>query len=273
MASISVRDLHIRFAIFDHEHVSLKRRLLSFGRGPKRVPPVVHALRGISFEVADGDRIGLIGHNGSGKSTLLRTLANVYPPRSGELIIDGSQTSLFDVSAGMDIDATGHENILLLGVSCGMTRKQVQTLREEIVAFADLGDAMSRPVRTYSAGMQLRLAFGVATAKPAEILLIDEVIGVGDANFMERATARMDDLMGQARILVMASHSDDVLRQNCNRGIVLSHGTIAFDGPIDEAIAFAHPKVQPPAISGPRHVPMHRRRRGTTGRSASLFSR
>ncbi len=239
MAQILAKNLDVRFAIFDYSHTSLKQRALSLGRGPKTPAPVVHALRGISFEIKDGERVGLIGHNGSGKSTLLRTVAGIYRPRDGHLLTEGSRASLFNVSAGMDADATGYENIKLLGVSAGLSLKQIELYRDDIVAFAELGDAMRRPVRTYSAGMQLRLAFGVSTAAPADILLIDEVIGAGDASFQSRATERLTRLMGQAKILMMASHSDSVLARNCNRGIVLDHGAIAFDGPIADALAFA----------------------------------
>ena len=256
MARISAEDLWISFAIFDYQHASVKQMALRLGR---RVPaPVVHAIRGISFEAADGDRIGLIGHNGSGKSTLLRAIAGIYQPTEGRLETEGWCGSLFNVAAGLDASATGYENIVLLGVSAGMSLQQVAEHRDEIIAFADLGDALERPVRTYSAGMQLRLAFGVATALPADILLIDEVIGAGDASFQERARARIEGLMGQAKILVMASHADGVLAENCNRGLVFNRGSIAFDGPIDEAIAFARgPKPQARPASAPRcrHAP------------------
>lgn len=266
MARILADGLWISFALFDYQHVSVKQMALRLGR---RTPaPVVHAIRGISFEANDGDRIGLIGHNGSGKSTLLRALAGIYEPTEGRLDVEGRRGSLFNVAAGIDSEATGFENIVLLGVSAGMTRKQVAAHRDEIIAFADLGDALGRPVRTYSAGMQLRLAFGVATALPADILLIDEVIGVGDANFQDRAKARIEGLMGQAKILVIASHSDGVLKDNCNRGLVFSQGSIAFDGAIDEAIAFARGPRAAPAARG-----VVRRPRRPTGRSATLFPR
>ncbi len=268
MARISAERLWVSFAIFDYRHVSFKHMALRLGR--REPAPVVHALRGISFEAADGDRIGLIGHNGSGKSTLLRALAGVYQPTEGRLETEGRRGSLFNVAAGLDPEATGLENITLLGVSAGMSLRQVEAQRDEIIAFADLGDALQRPVRTYSAGMQLRLAFGVATAVPADILLIDEVIGVGDASFQSRARARIQALMGRARILVMASHAETVLKDNCNRGLVFRQGAIVFDGPIDEALAFTNapmPARSPPA---PERTVVRRPRRAT-GRSASLF--
>lgn len=272
MARISAEGLWISFAIFDYQHVSVKHMALRLGR---RTPaPVVHALRGISFEAADGDRIGLIGHNGSGKSTLLRALAGVYQPTEGRLETEGRRGSLFNLAAGLDAEATGFENITLLGVSAGMTRRQVEAHRDEIIAFTDLGDALQRPVRTYSAGMQLRLAFGVATAMPADILLIDEVIGAGDASFQNRAKARIEALMGQAKILLMASHADSVLKDNCNRGLVFHQGGIAFDGPIEEAIAFANPQPALPRPAMPQPAPARpvvRRPRPSTARSATLF--
>lgn len=271
MARISADGVWVSFAIFDYQHISVKQMALRLG---KRAPaPVVHALKAISFGAEDGDRIGLIGHNGSGKSTLLRSLAGVYEPTEGRLVMEGRRGSLFNVAAGIDSEATGFENIALLGVSAGMTLKQVAAHRDEIIAFADLGDALERPVRTYSAGMQLRLAFGVATALPADILLIDEVIGVGDANFQDRAKARIEGLMGQAKILVMASHADGVLLDNCNRGLVFRQGSIVFDGPIDEAIAFSKgPRPVAPvlAVPPPPRTALRRPRR-PTARTATLF--
>jgi ABC-type polysaccharide/polyol phosphate transport system ATPase subunit len=277
MAHISADGLWISFAIFDYQHISVKQVALRLGR---RTPaPVVHAIKGISFEATDGDRIGLIGHNGSGKSTLLRALAGIYQPTEGRLVTDGRRGSLFNVAAGLDANATGFENIILLGVSAGMSLRQVAAHRDEIIAFADLGDALDRPVRTYSAGMQLRLAFGVATAIPADILLVDEVIGAGDANFQNRARERIEALMGKAKILVMASHSDGVLESNCNRGLVFRQGSIAFDGPIDEALAFARgpkpaaaPKLAPPPAQPAPRVVVRRPRR-PTARPATLFPR
>src|SRR5699024_8818104 len=144
-----------------------------------------------------GDRVGLIGHNGSGKSTLLRVLAGVYPPTTGVMHSSGTKASLFNVQAGMDAEATGFENLTLLGVAAGLSLAEISAFAPDIVAFADLGDALTRPVRTYSSGMQMRLAFAVATARPADILLIDEVIGVGDATFQRRAKVRMHGLMSQ----------------------------------------------------------------------------
>ncbi|MBN9022162.1 MAG: ABC transporter ATP-binding protein [Rhizobiales bacterium] len=254
MAHLSARDLWVSFAIVDYQHVSLKQTALRLGRRPKTPPPVVHALKGVSFEAADGDRIGLIGHNGSGKSTILRALAGIYLPTRGTLLAEGTRGSLFNVSAGLDPDATGNENITLLGVSAGMSLRQIAALREEIAAFADLGDALSRPVRTYSAGMQLRLAFGVSTAIPADILLIDEVIGAGDSRFQSRATDRIKRLMGQAKILVLASHAEGVMRDNCNRGLVFEQGNIVFDGPIEDALAFARAPQAAPAAPAPPPV-------------------
>ncbi len=255
MARLSAQDLWISFAIFDYQHVSLKQTALRLGRRARVPAPVVHALKGVSFEASDGDRVGLIGHNGSGKSTMLRALAGIYLPTRGTLVTEGKRGSLFNVSAGLDSDATGAENITLLGVSAGMSLREVAACRDEIIAFADLGDALNRPVRTYSAGMQLRLAFGVSTALPSDVLLIDEVIGVGDARFQARATERIGRLMGQAKVLVLASHSDKVLLDNCNRGLVFEQGNIVFDGAITEAIAFARgpaaPPQPPPALPSP----------------------
>lgn len=239
MASISAENVSVSFPIFDHSSRSVRQTAIQLGTGTRKAAPVINALRGITLNIRDGDRIGLIGHNGSGKSTFLRVLSGVYFPTGGIVDIHGSRSSLLNLHAGMDYEASGFENILLLGVSAGMSRRQVNAQTDDIIAFADLGEAIARPVRTYSAGMQLRLAFAVATAKAADIILIDEVISVGDVNFHERAKERLRALVGAAAVLVVASHDNDVLRANCNRGLVFSDGRIVFDGAIEAAISYS----------------------------------
>jgi ABC-type polysaccharide/polyol phosphate transport system ATPase subunit len=238
-ASLSLDRVSITFPVFDYQSRSVRQTALRLGSGRPAGPAHVHAIRELSLQFHPGDRVGLIGHNGSGKSTLLRVLAGVYPPTTGTVRSRGSKASLFNVQAGMDTEATGIENLVLLGVAAGLSRAEISAFTPDIVAFADLGDALARPVRTYSSGMQLRLAFAVATARPADILLIDEVIGVGDAAFQRRARVRMHGLMSQADLLVMASHDNQVLKSNCNRGLVMSAGEVLFDGPIAEAVEFS----------------------------------
>jgi ABC-type polysaccharide/polyol phosphate transport system ATPase subunit len=237
--NMSLHKVSVTFPVFDYQSRSVRQTALRLGSGKRAGPAHVHAIRELTVNFHPGDRIGLIGHNGSGKSTLLRVLAGVYEPTTGVIRSRGSKASLFNVQAGMDIEATGIENIVLLGVAAGLSRREIEAFTPDIVAFADLGDALVRPVRTYSSGMQLRLAFAVATAKPADILLIDEVIGVGDAAFQRRARIRMHGLMSQADLLVMASHDNQVLQSNCNRGLVMRGGEVLFDGPIADAVEFS----------------------------------
>lgn len=158
------------------------------------------ALNNINLTISKGERIGLLGRNGAGKSTLLRVFAKVYQPNVGSVHVNGSISSLFDVSLGMNDEATGYENIINLGVMRGLTRKQSSIIVEDVAAFSELGEFLSRPVRTYSAGMRMKLAFAVATAASPDIILVDEIIGAGDAHFMEKAQKRMADIPKAFRI-------------------------------------------------------------------------
>jgi ABC-type polysaccharide/polyol phosphate transport system ATPase subunit len=206
------------------------------GRHNERV--VVRALDGISIRLRRGDRLGMIGHNGAGKTTLLRVLAGVYEPTSGSVEIDGKISPLFNMSPGLDPDDTGYENIVTCGLYLGMSHDEITAKTADIERFAELGDYLSLPVRTYSAGMTLRLGFAIATSIDPEILLLDEGLGAGDARFTERASRRVEALVERANILVLASHSDALVEQMCNRAIVLSGGTIAAEGTVAECLSF-----------------------------------
>ena len=197
----------------------------------------VHALKDISLEIKEGERVGLLGHNGAGKSTFLKTVAGLYPISSGKVQICGEIRSLFDLSMGFEPDATGRENILYRGLLLGLTPAFMRSKEAEIVEFAGLGDFIDYPIKTYSAGMQVRLAFAISTAVGGDILLLDEVIGAGDANFMTKAKLRIADLIEQAEILVLASHDFKALESLCTRGLVFHRGQIVFDGLMRESIA------------------------------------
>ena len=181
-----------------------------------------------------GDRVGLIGSNGAGKSTLLKVLAGVYEPSVGTASISGRVSSLLDMSMGMDHEATGAQNVVMRAVFLGMTYGQARALLPEAEEFCELGDYFYLPMRTYSAGMSLRVAFAVTTAILPEILLMDELIGVGDAAFAAKARARLESLIGRAKILALASHDAATIKSLCNRVLIMEAGTIVFDGPVDE---------------------------------------
>lgn len=198
----------------------------------------IHALRDASLTIGQGERVGLLGHNGAGKSTLLKVIAEVYPIASGQLVVEGSVRTLFELGLGFEPEATGRENILYRGLLLGQTPAQMRELETEITEFTELGEFLDYPIKAYSAGMQVRLAFAVSTAIAGDILLIDEVIGTGDMHFMHKARERISRLMDRAQIMLMASHDMTAIRQFCNRGLVLDHGRIMFDGPINEAADF-----------------------------------
>ena len=197
----------------------------------------VHSLRDIHLSLKEGDRLGLVGRNGAGKSTLLRVMSGIYEPIEGHIEVEGSIASITDISMGMDPEATGYENIVLRGVFLGMSHAQARAQIPGIAAWTELGDALARPVRTYSTGMQVRLAFAVSTTIRPDILILDEMIGAGDAHFIEKARARMDELISATSILVLASHSEAILRQFCNRALLMHEGKILIDGSVDEVLA------------------------------------
>ncbi len=234
MASIVFDQVSVDFPIYNASGRSLKKQLMRattggrLGADPQgRV--IVRALEGLSFRLSEGDRVGLLGHNGAGKSTLLRLLGRVYEPTAGSVRIEGRIGSLIDVSLGIDPEASGRENIYLRGAMLGLTRTQIQHHFEDIVAFSELGDFIEMPVRTYSSGMHLRLAFAVSTVVRPEILLMDEWLSVGDESFKHKAEQRLTDLVQATHILVLASHSRELIQHTCNRVIWLEQGRIRMD--------------------------------------------
>ncbi|MDF4002856.1 ABC transporter ATP-binding protein [Luteibacter sp. PPL552] len=235
MALIEFRDVSVDFPIYNASGRSLKKRLMSVATGGQlgadaqgRV--IVRALEGLNFTFRDGDRVGLLGHNGAGKSTLLRLLSGVYEPSCGVARVEGVMGSLLDISLGIDHEATGRENIFIRGALLGMSRAQISAQLDDIIAFSELGDFVDMPVRTYSTGMHLRLAFAVSTVVRPEILLMDEWLSVGDESFKHKAEARMADVVQSTHILVIASHSRELILHTCNRVVWLEHGRIRMDG-------------------------------------------
>ncbi|MFL1500465.1 ABC transporter ATP-binding protein [Pseudomonas sp. O64] len=236
---ILLQDVNLHYASVAYKERSLKSLMASaFGKRSARSSVAdIHALKNINVEINSGERVGLLGHNGAGKSTFLKTVAGLYPVSSGLLTVQGQVRSLFDLSLGFEPDATGRENILYRGLLLGLSPKFMREKSDEIVEFSGLGEFIDYPIKTYSAGMQVRLAFAISTTVGGDILLLDEVIGAGDANFMAKARARITGLIEQAEILVLATHDFSALRSICNRGLVFHHGELVFDGSCDEAVA------------------------------------
>lgn len=230
-------DLHYSSVAFKERSLkSLMGNLFKLQRAEHEVHDV-HALKKINLDILPGQRVGLLGHNGAGKSTFLKMLAGLYPISSGRREVIGTVRSLFDLSLGFEPDASGRENILYRGLLLGLSPRFMRQIEDEVVAFADLGEFIDYPIKTYSAGMQVRLAFAISTAVGGDILLLDEVIGAGDANFMAKAKQRIMSLIENSEILVLASHDFGALQSICERGLVFHHGEIVFDGNMIDSIS------------------------------------
>jgi ABC-type polysaccharide/polyol phosphate transport system ATPase subunit len=231
MAELLLRDVTVEFPIYNAGNMSLRNRIVAIGTGgrlrsdTKRITTVT-ALDGISLHLKDGDRVGLVGHNGSGKTTLLRTMAGIFQPTRGTISISGRVSTVFGLGAGLDAELSGYENIVRMSLLLGITQAEARANIPDIEEFTELGDFLSVPVRTYSAGMVTRLTFAVATAVRPEILLVDEVLGAGDSDFQEMARRRMDAFIARASIFVLASHSPELIREHCQRTLLLHHGVI-----------------------------------------------
>jgi lipopolysaccharide transport system ATP-binding protein len=242
MAFVEFKNVSIDFPIYNANGRSLKHRLIQVATGGQlgadsQGHVIVRALEDLTFSLRDGDRMGLLGHNGAGKSTLLRLLAGVYEPSTGVATINGEIGSLIDISLGIDPEATGRENIYLRGGLLGMSKAQIASRIDEIIEFSELGDFVDMPLRTYSTGMHLRLAFAVSTIVRPEILLMDEWLSVGDERFKHKAETRMEELLQATSILVIATHSKDLVLKTCNRAIWLEHGRVRMHGAAQEVCA------------------------------------
>lgn len=232
--SIVADQVRIDYPILQSTDRSLKRRFVHAATGGRvardaRDHIVVTALNNVSFSIANGERVALVGHNGSGKTTLLRSMAGVYQPVSGTIRVDGTISTLFDIELGFDPEATGRENVVLRGLVMGLKRLQIIERMKDIREFSGLGDYLELPTRVYSTGMRLRLAFAVATSVRRDIVLMDEWLSVGDADFAESAERRLHEYLEQTSILVIATHNENLVRKLCNRRIELNQGGIVAD--------------------------------------------
>ena len=241
MAFLRLRNLSVDFPVYQGGSQSLKKMLVAATTQGNLARDAmdrinVRALNGVTLDIEDGDRLGLIGPNGAGKTTLLRILAGIYHPTRGEVYSSGKVSALLDVSVGLNPEATGRENIILRGMYMDIHPREMRSRIDEIAEFTELGPYLDMPTRTYSAGMMVRLGFAVSTCVPPEILLMDEWLSAGDASFLDKAQRRMEKFVGSSSILVLASHSTDLLRRWCNRGLLLQQGRIATQGDIEEVV-------------------------------------
>ncbi|RKP46189.1 ABC transporter ATP-binding protein [Pararobbsia silviterrae] len=233
MAHIIAENVVVEFPIYQGTQRSMRKTFLAAATGGKLSGTdrgvSVRAIDNLTLHIENGERVGLLGHNGSGKTTMLRALSGIYEPASGRLDVQGSVTSLLDIAQGFDVDATGEENIVLRAITMGLPVRTIRPLIPEISEFSGLGDYLKLPVRTYSSGMTLRLAFAISTSVGADILLMDEWLSVGDDEFRERAKERLTHLINQSGIVVLASHDKDLLHRVCSRILHISHGKIVHE--------------------------------------------
>lgn len=244
MASIELDSVSVNFPIYNFSARSLRKQVLHLTTGgvlnSKENFVTVKALDNVTLKFNHGDRVGFIGHNGAGKSTLLRVLAKIYEPTQGHISYEGRISPLLNVMLGINHESTGYENIVIRGLLLGLTRKEIREKLDYIIEFTELGDYLFAPVRTYSTGMQLRLAFAVATCIKPDILLMDEIIEVGDTAFIKKAQILMSEFIKQSSILVLASHSHETIKKFCNKVVLLEKGMVKYFGSVKEGFEKYH---------------------------------
>ena len=240
MAYIKLNQVSVEFPIYSHNSLSIKKNFIRLATGGRIMRDATHrvvvrSLNNISLHIQHGDRVGLIGHNGAGKSTMLRLLAGIYEPTLGSMDSVGKISTMLDIMHGIESESTGFENIEMRGLMLGLSKAEIREKIAEIAEFTELGDYLKMPVRTYSSGMMVRLAFSISTCVQPDILLIDEVFGTGDSNFADKARQKMLELVSNSRIVVFASHAPKLIQEFCNKVMVLDAGQLAYFGPIAEA--------------------------------------
>jgi ABC-type polysaccharide/polyol phosphate transport system ATPase subunit len=252
LAFLRLRNLTVEFPIYQGSSRSLKKALLATSTQGNLARDAldrinVRALSQLTFDIENGERLAIIGPNGAGKTTLLKVLAGIYEPTQGRLLSEGKISALLDTSVGLNPDATGRENIVLRGMYLNIHPREMRARAGAIAEFTELGHYLDMPVRTYSAGMMIRLAFAISTCIPPEILVMDEWLAAGDAHFLAKAQRRMEEFVRDSSILVLASHSMPLLERWCNRAILLQQGRLVAAGPVSEIVA----RYQEAAREGP----------------------
>ena len=232
MSFIELKDVSLSYPVYGVNARSIKSSLLNFATGGiinrKQGAVSVQALSGINLRLERGDRLGLVGSNGAGKTSLLKVLAGIYEPTQGSVTVSGRTHCLFDIMVGLDQALTGYENIMLRGYLFGLSKKEICEAIPSIEAFTELGEFIKMPLKSYSAGMLVRLAFGIITSFPSEILLVDEVMGVGDAQFIKKAQMRMENLVHRSEIMVLSTHDHSLIKKFCTKVLCLEQGKIKF---------------------------------------------
>ena len=237
MANIHVEDLSIKFRVYHDRSPSLKQNFANiFKRNGASSFSDFWAVKNLSFDIKAGDRVGIVGHNGAGKSTFLKALCRVYESSEGKISVSGRIAPLLEIGSGFHPEFTGRENIYLNGSILGYSKQQLKKIEPEVIAFAELEEFIDTPVKYYSTGMYMRLAFSLATAMHPDILVLDEIFAGGDAAFIAKAKTRMYDLIDKANIMIMVSHDHLLVRALCNRVLWLDHGQLIADGTPDDVI-------------------------------------
>lgn len=239
-ASVSLRQVSLELPVYSESTRSFKRKLLDLGTGRRlgiyNKVFCVKALSDISFEFGQGDRIGIVGPNGAGKTTLLKILSGIYHPTSGDISVHGKVVPLLEIGMGIEEESSGIKNIYNRGYYLGLSKSEIDNALDEIVSFADLGEYINLPLKAYSLGMRLRLLFSICTAYEADILLMDEMIMAGDAQFQSKAKERMNHYIQKSDILFLASHSNDLIKQHCTKAIFLNNGVLEKVGEVEEVL-------------------------------------
>ena len=230
MSKIELQDVNLNFRVWRERRIKDilipgSRKFNDFDRDG-----TVHAIRDMTLSIEDGERVAIIGHNGAGKSTFLKMISGIYPPTSGTLKVEGRISSMFELATGFEMESSGWDNIYLRGLMLGESPQEIKAKMREIAEFSELGDFLNMPVKYYSSGMFVRLAFSISTTICPDILLLDEVVAAGDAAFLQKANRRMHEMVNISKIMVLVTHSMDSAEEMCNRCIWMERGAIMMDG-------------------------------------------